>query len=223
MQYVFNSNTNLYICVECGKEYSKYGIKSHIWRTHGDGKNWTANNDGYKIGSRKGINQFIKADVLNLEKPIVSDETRNNMSVSAKKRANTPESLILLRDQAITKKLGGLTHGGRGKKGWYCGIWCDSSWELAYIVYNLNHNISVVRNNDKFPYIYNNRVKYYYPDFIVDNEYIEIKGYKSSEWYCKLNSFPYRIKVLYKDDIQYYLKYVIDLYGEDFIKLYKKD
>ena len=67
--------------------------------------------------------------------------------------------------------------------GWYRGIWCDSSWELAYIVYNLNHNISVVRNTDKFPYIYNNRVKYYYPDFIVDNEYIEIKGYKSPEWY----------------------------------------
>lgn len=27
----------------------------------------------------------------------------------------------------------------RGYKGWYKGIWCDSSWELAYVIFNLEH------------------------------------------------------------------------------------
>ena len=42
---------------------------------------------------------------------------------------------------------GGKRHGsGRGKKGWYKGYWCDSSWELALVIYNLEHNIKFERN-----------------------------------------------------------------------------
>lgn len=47
-----------YQCPHCDKEYSKNGIGTHIWRTHGEGQNWTGNNDGYKdgrINARKGL------------------------------------------------------------------------------------------------------------------------------------------------------------------------
>lgn len=49
-----------YQCPHCNKEYTKNGICTHIWRSHGDGKDFTANNAGYKDGSRKGTNDFIK-------------------------------------------------------------------------------------------------------------------------------------------------------------------
>lgn len=48
----------------------------------------------------------------------VSDDVRKRISATMKAR-----------------KLGGLRVGsGRGKKGWYKGIHCDSSWELAFVV-----------------------------------------------------------------------------------------
>ena len=28
---------------------------------------------------------------------------------------------------------------GYGKHGWYKEYWCDSSWELAYVIYNLDY------------------------------------------------------------------------------------
>lgn len=46
-EYWKNQN-GLYSCPHCSKEYSKYGIGLHIWRAHGAGINFTANNDGYK-------------------------------------------------------------------------------------------------------------------------------------------------------------------------------
>ena len=48
-----------YQCPHCEKEYTKNGIGTHIWRTHSDGQNFTANNDAlYKNGkpnARKGL------------------------------------------------------------------------------------------------------------------------------------------------------------------------
>ena len=40
----FNKETNKYICPHCGKEYSKKGIGSHIWRKHSEeGQNFNPN------------------------------------------------------------------------------------------------------------------------------------------------------------------------------------
>lgn len=38
-------------CPHCDQEFSKYGIKTHIWKVHGDGQNHDPNR-GYKDGSR---------------------------------------------------------------------------------------------------------------------------------------------------------------------------
>ena len=39
-------------------------------------------------------------------------------------------------------KGGGYKPGsGRGKQGWYKGYWCDSSWELAFVMYCLYNNL----------------------------------------------------------------------------------
>jgi len=107
------------------------------------------------------------------------------------------------------------------KRGWYKEYWCDSSWELAFIIYNLEHNIKFERNEKGFNYILANKEKRFYPDFIINDEFIEIKGYKSEMTDAKIKSFPkeLKLKVLYKDDMQLYLNYVIEKYGQDFWKL----
>ena len=120
--------------------------------------------------------------------------------------------------------IGGYRKGsGRGKKGWYKGYFCDSSWELAFVIYNLDHNIEIKRNVDRFEYLYNNETHNYLPDFLIDDIYYEIKGYKSDQWMAKYNQFPANktLVVIGKDEIKPYLTYVIETYGDDFIKLYE--
>lgn len=57
------------------------------------------------------------------------------------------------------------------------GITYDSSWEYLYANYLRNNNISFEYQPDvKFEYIYDNKTHYYFPDFKVGNEYVEIKG-----------------------------------------------
>ena len=102
---------------------------------------------------------------------------------------------------------------GRGKSGWYKGFFCDSSWELAYVIYNLDHNIKIERNTNKFSYIYEGTEKYYIPDFIIDDEYYEIKGYKSKQWEAKQDQFPHILNVLYKEDLKYIFDYIKKKYN----------
>lgn len=110
----------------------------------------------------------------------------------------------------------------RGKSGWYKGYWCDSSWELAYVIYNLEHNIKFERNKKGFEYIYENQTHKYYPDFILeDGTYIEIKNFKSNITDAKIFYFKNKIKILYKNEIKLYLDYVITKYGKNFINLYE--
>lgn len=87
-----------YQCPYCNKEYGKNGIGTHIWRNHGDGQNWTANNDAYKDGIRKGTNGFIKGTQVEH-----SDETKKKISELAKGREHTVETKI--KQSNIRKKL----------------------------------------------------------------------------------------------------------------------
>ena len=40
------------VCQYCNREFSKYGIKTHIWRVHGDGQNFDSN-QCYKNGTKQ--------------------------------------------------------------------------------------------------------------------------------------------------------------------------
>ena len=124
-------------------------------------------------------------------------------------------------------KAGGLrSRSGRGKKGWYKGYWCDSSWELAWVIYQLEHGFKFDRNWNGFKYFYENETHLYYPDYIIENHYYEIKGRRSYEDLDeknkeKINQFEGNLSVLYSKDMKPYLDYVIQKYGNDFIKLYE--
>lgn len=99
---------------------------------------------------------------------------------------------------------------------------CDSSWELAFIIYNIDHNIYFERNTEGFEYELDNKTKKYYPDFILeDGTYLEIKGYNSDEWKMKLKCFKKPITVLYKKEMKKYIDYAVDTYGKDYLKMYE--
>lgn len=120
-------------------------------------------------------------------------------------------------------KCGGYRYGsGRGKKGIYNGYYCDSSWELAYVIYNLEHGINFKRNEELFPYEFEGKQHSYKPDFIEGDTYIEIKGYFNEQVRAKEKAFPFKLKYIDRYTIKPYLDYVIKKYGNDYIKLYNK-
>jgi len=121
-------------------------------------------------------------------------------------------------------KVGGYREGsGRGKSGWYKGYYCSSTWELIWIIYQLDHGIEFVRNYEGFPYTHKGNSHLYYPDFIVDGEYIEVKGYDTDKDKSKWTAFPKSLKVLRKADMQPIMEYVVgnyDVKKSTFVKLY---
>jgi hypothetical protein len=160
----------------------------------------------------------------------VSVTLKNNPNLTGK--GSTPE-IEDIRKKKISESMkknplsGGLRKGsGRGKKGWYKGYWCDSSWELAWVIFNLDHNIKFERNNIGFEYKSKGRNRKYYPDFVINETYYEIKGRRSFEGLDeqnkeKINQFENNLIVLYLKDMKPYLDYTINKYGKDYIKLYK--
>jgi len=121
---------------------------------------------------------------------------------------------------------GGIREGSsRGKSGIYKGYKCDSSYELAWVIYQLEHNLPFQRNYKGFNYVYYGNNHTYYPDFILpDGSYVEIKNFKSDLTDAKIKCFPYKIVILYKEDIKKnILPYVISKHGKNFIDLYEKN
>lgn len=98
---------------------------------------------------------------------------------------------------------GGYREGsGRAKTGYYNGIYCGSTYELVWVIYCLDHNIDFKR----FPGVLEEAEIKYYPDFIIDNTIIEIKGYENSDSVNKKTKVAelhgYTVTVLRKDDLK---------------------
>lgn len=113
-------------------------------------------------------------------------------------------------------------NGGEAHRGYFNNIWCDSSWELALLIYCIDHKIQIVRNSRTFPYKFGKKICGYKPDFIINGNYVEVKGVKDYRSKRKLQQFPFPIKIIDKKEIKKYLQYAENKYGKDFWKLLKK-
>lgn len=123
--------------------------------------------------------------------------------------------------RVLKGKTGGVREGGgRGRHGKYKGYYYQSSWELAYIMYNIDNSIKFERNTkEKFPYKYGDKMYNYYPDFKLDeNTFVEIKGYYTSRVREKLKSLPKnkRLIIIDRTSISKYINYATEMYGKDF-------
>lgn len=202
----------MHICKFCGthKSPNKSGLTRH--EKH-------CNSNPHRIpnvGGRKGLTGDPRLKQ--------SEETKYKISIKSTGKAKTEEAEVerkrKISEQAKLKNGGYRQGSGRGKKGWYKGFFCDSSYELAYLIYCLDHNIDIKRNTEKRQYEWQGITKNYIPDFIVNGDVVEIKGYKSEQWEAKLKANP-DIKVLYSNDLKEVFEYVNKVYGKDFIELYE--
>ena len=114
---------------------------------------------------------------------------------------------------------GGYKRGaGRGRHGWYKGIWFDSSWELAWIIFNIDHGIQFERNSDRFEYQWDGKTHKYLPDFkMADGKYVEVKSWLNDKVVAKLKACP-GVLVLMKKEMEPFIQYAIRKYGKDFVK-----
>lgn len=111
-------------------------------------------------------------------------------------------------------KSGGARLGsGRSKSGWYKGIYCGSTYELAWVVYNIDNDIPFERNVEGFPYIFKGESHIYYPDFkLPDGTFVEIKGFQRENDSFKWDAFPNELLIVNKDKCKKYISYVKEKY-----------
>ena len=105
------------------------------------------------------------------------------------------------------------------KQGWFRGYWCDSGWELAFLLYHFDYGVKVERNEKGFPYVYRKHRYWYYPDFIVDGVFVEVKGIVNQRTKAKLAHFPHTIHLYDAKTMKPILAYVEGKYGPDYAKL----
>lgn len=111
--------------------------------------------------------------------------------------------------EAVKKNGGYREKSGRGKTGYYKGHYCASTWELAFLIYHLENKIPIKRNTEKFPYVKKDGTSsFYIPDFLVINSFVEIKGPQDKNWEEKKKFFPYELKSIEKNDINFYINFV---------------
>lgn len=103
---------------------------------------------------------------------------------------------------------------GRSISGYYKGFFCGSTYELVYYIYMTEHGQNVERNNKRYDYVYDGKNRVYIPDFRVNGNLVEIKGYYTKQVQEKINSVKDEsITVLYYDDLEHMMCYVDKKYG----------
>jgi hypothetical protein len=154
--------------------------------------------------------------------------TGSSRIASARRALAESPDLELRRREKLSRAakrrgLGGYERGsGRGKKGWYRGYWCDSSYELAFVVWAIDHDIPFERNLQFFPYEYEGKVLRWTPDFrLADGTYIEIKGYLTDQARAKFEYFLPSLRVFTRADLDRMFEYVQSRYGKSLLALYE--
>jgi len=237
-----------FICKYCGRVCKNiYSLRSHEVfcknnpnRIEPTGHRWTKDerkkikawNKGKTAVNKNGVKRYISPPEL--DEYIkdgwnvgISDEEREAYVEKIKYKhvgRAKDEELERLRKERISLKMLGNKNWeknktrGNGKRGWYKGIYCDSSWELAYVVFHVEHNLPIKRSTLRLPFVWEGKTHTYIPDFETNEGIIEIKGRKTKKSLEKQNQYPH-IKVIDIDGIKPYLEYVITKYGINFIEV----
>lgn len=227
---IYKINDNLYKC-ECGKEFDNcQSLNAHFshCKFHCEKINKQFVYRDHIVNHKMcGWNKFTEE-----EKQEIHEKTKTTLKEKYKDGLlipywNNDNDNVKNSRLKLSETMSKLREEGksfcRGAMGYYKGIHCDSSWELAYVLYCLDNNIKISRCRKRFTYEYEGKMHLYTPDFIVnDSEIIEIKGYKDKHWEEKIKCcIENNITIIDKEDIKPYLKYAKNTYGKDFIKLYK--
>jgi hypothetical protein len=223
------------VCKFCGKEFERVVRHQNSCRLNPERRpiHWQGTilcNDG-KVEKRFTKEEFETIDKHIWKRGLTDSHKKKLSKIGHKSRgiANDPDAEIQRRlkiSQTMKRNgnSGGYRNGsGRGKSGYYNGIWCDSTWELAYLIWCLDNHIDIRRCKERLTYKFEGKEHWYIPDFIIDNTTIvEIKGYESRQWLAKRKAYP-QIEVIDDYKIEQYLTYVKDKYNvKDLTELYER-
>lgn len=211
------------ICCHCNRSFSNNGGLSSHQPYCLQNPNRIERKSVSNAGAQKGCipwNKGKKGVQIAWNKGLTT-ETHPSITLCGRAKSDEKEEERRNKISNSMKKYGGYRKGsGRGKKGWYKGFFCDSSWELAYVIFCLEHNIQIKRNTKKLRYFFEDKEHTYTPDFLVNGVITEIKGFKTPQWEAKLKYNP-TVRVLYKNDMKPILEYVKTMYGKDFTRMYE--
>lgn len=222
---------NQYKCPECGSIHPKPGIGSHIWSNHTEeGKAFYENRDFDPTENLLDENGERWNKGLTKEDHPSIKKYSEKISQIAKRKVENGKQFGFINSGYLgsekhkedASKGGGDRKGaGRGKRGYYKNYWCDSTWELVWIIYNLDKDVEFDRNREGFEYRYKGGIREFYPDFkLKDGTYVEVKGYHNKMTDKKIEYFPHEIRLVENDEIKPMIEYVKDNYGEPLESLY---
>ena len=126
----------------------------------------------------------------------------------------------------------------RSKKYIYKDKTFDSSWELAFFIFCEDKNIPCKRPENGIEYFVDNKKHVYFPDFILPWGIIEIKGdqfiddngnliniyNKNDKTMIEKGKIMLKnnIYIISSNKIKYFIKYVKNKYGSDYLKRFKQ-
>lgn len=216
-------------CKFCGKECKNLNsLTQHEIRCKENPNhiNINSSNGIYKC-NQLGLNVWNRGLTKDSDERLrkMSENKKGICTNPYKGRASTPEKEEL-RKQNISKSFNSEGKAGRGRKGRYKGIYCSSSFELAFVIYCLDHNINLTRFSGSYVYEYGGVQHRYYPDFIIDNTIYEIKGFWTDVVQAKIDAVKDRpIVVLYRKDLDFAFDYIFLKYGKkdlEIVDLYEE-
>jgi hypothetical protein len=213
------------ICKKCETRFfvnGKKNIRSFCSRKCSNSRTWSEEDKKKKSQSAKNSEKVLTAN-------------QNRILEKTKKECKCGKTFFVLpskiqkkycsiecSNQFAIKASGGYREGsGRSKSGHYKGIYCGSTYELCWVIYNLDHNIPFSR----FPGTLTNGKIKYIPDFLQEeNVIVEIKGYEQKDKVqAKIRLAEekgYKVKILYKNDLKVCFDYVMLRYKTKTNKLY---
>lgn len=224
-------DTQIHICERCGKVFignvSKYSTNRFCSRS-------CANTRDRSEDTKKKIRDSVKANYIkrkdafqirNILGSIERERKYNNSPkyciICKKKISYQNRNRITCSEKCLRKHFANCAglqgNNGLSISGKYKGFYCASTYELAYIIYCLDHNINIQRCKEYFEYEYKGKKHRYYPDFIVDDEIIEIKGFWNEVVDIKKEAVleqNRKYKILYRKDLQYCFDYIEKFYNK---------
>jgi hypothetical protein len=158
----FSKVNNDFVCNFCGKIFSKYGIKAHIWRSHTEkGKNFIPCPKGTLVAWNKGLtketNETVRKISILVSKNTIGKPGRPQSEETKKRISESRKRFLKLHPELHPNR---ILAGNRSK--WTYPERIASNW--------------FDKNNISFEY--NKKIDKFFPDFTIESKklIIEIDG-----------------------------------------------
>ena len=166
----------------------------------------------------RGLTKENSEKIKNISEEIHQRYLSGELKPTFKGKKHTEETIKKISNNMKGNNNNDVTKTGRGKKGYYKGFYCSSTYELAFVIYCLDNKIKIEPCSESFNYNYKGKEHKYFPDFVINgDEIIEIKGFWTELVDIKGNSVikaGKKYKILYPKDMSFVFDYIEKTYNK---------